>query len=694
MSRPALQGGLIGLGGALVALILGWSGVLTPLENLSWKWRVDWFATAPRTPIVQIALDQQSLDWGAKENGLSWPWPRESYGLILDFCQRAGARAVAFDLLFTEPSAYGPEDDRAFAAALGKVPTAGSVALARTATATALPAVIGRNRLQLGGSPPQRVPYAGGAWPIPELAPAFSTIGNVTAMPDPDGIYRRVSLLDRVGDETVPALGLALYLAAQPDAVVTAQSEALRIGDAEVPLDADGSTILRFRGPAMTFPTFSAAALIQSELRLREGGIPSVDPTRLRDAYVIFGLTAPGLYDLRSTPTDGVFPGMEIHATALDNLLTNSLLRDSPPTLNIAFTFVLALLTGLTVRFITRAWHTIALAAVTIPLPLLAGVAAYKGGWWLPVATPTVAVVAALGTGLLVNYAMEGRKRRFIKRAFNQYLHPTVIEQLVEHPERLRLGGERRELTIFFSDLQGFTTLSETLDPEALTTLLNDYLTAMTDIILDAGGTIDKYEGDAIIAFWNAPLDQPDHAERAVRAALACQERLTALRPAYRERVGRDLFMRIGINTGPAIVGNMGSQRRFDYSMLGDAVNLAARLEGVNKEFGTFTLISGATRARLGAAFALKEIGCVGVVGRKEPVHIFEPLPEPDAAAEQLAFKAALDCFSAGEFADAASRFEQLADADRTAAIYAERCRDLSAAPPPVWDGVWRLTNK
>jgi adenylate cyclase len=295
---------------------------------------------------------------------------------------------------------------------------------------------------------------------------------------------------------------------------------------------------------------------------------------------------------------------------------------------------------------------------------------------------------------LLVNYATEGRQRRFIKQAFNQYLHPVVIDQLLEHPERLCLGGERREITIFFSDLQGFSGLAERLEPEALTSLLNDYLTAMTDIILDSGGTVDKYVGDAIVAFWNAPLDQPDHALRAVRAAQLCQERLAELRPQLCARAGGELHMRIGINTGVAVVGNMGSQRRFDYTVLGDAVNLASRLEGVNKEFGSLVLLAGSTREQLDGSVRLREIGCVGVVGRDEPVRIFEPLSAAAATSDQAAFAAALARYSAGEFTAAAREFACLADNDAVARRYAQRCRELATAPPEGWDGVWRLSSK
>ncbi|MBN2551850.1 MAG: adenylate/guanylate cyclase domain-containing protein, partial [Spirochaetales bacterium] len=281
---------------------------------------------------------------------------------------------------------------------------------------------------------------------------------------------------------------------------------------------------------------------------------------------------------------------------------------------------------------------------------------------------------------------------------FKQYLSPEVIEQLIAHPDRLKLGGERRELTIFFSDLQGFTSISEGLTPEELTSLLNEYLSAMTDIILEEGGTIDKYEGDAIIAFWNAPLELPDHAVRGVRAALRSQQRLAAMRPELRARVGKDMYMRIGMNSGPAVVGNMGSRARFDYTMLGDAVNLASRLEGVNKQFRTYTMISAATVELAAGAFPVRELGRVAVVGREKPVTVYEPMLAEawEAARERLAaFAAALADFYAGHFTEAADGFAAIAVQDPAAAAYVDRCRALASSPPAgTWDGVLQMTSK
>ena len=341
---------------------------------------------------------------------------------------------------------------------------------------------------------------------------------------------------------------------------------------------------------------------------------------------MFFGFSAPGLLDLRHSPVDGAHPGVAINATLLDNLLSQDFMRTVPLVPAIALLVLLCIGAGIAVSSASTAGRSMISYALLLPLAPVLAAGAYVLGWWLHLVSLELGVVLALVGSSLVSYATEGKQKRFLKGAFRQYLSPTVIEQIIAHPERLKLGGELRELSIFFSDLQGFTTISEKLKPEDLTSLLNEYLSAMTDIIQEEGGTIDKYEGDAIIAFWNAPLAVPDHAVRTVRAALRCQEKLAEMRPSLKERYGEDLMMRIGMNSGKAVVGNMGSRTRFDYTMLGDAVNLAARLEGTNKQFRTYTMISATTRELMGDAFPVRELSRIAVVGRKEPVVVFEPM--------------------------------------------------------------------
>jgi adenylate cyclase len=381
----------------------------------------------------------------------------------------------------------------------------------------------------------------------------------------------------------------------------------------------------------------------------------------------------------------------------LDNLLSRDYMRSVPRVVTILIALVFAILAGGLVSSVSGALKSTTVYAVALPLPPLASLIFFSAGSWLPLMFVEMALVVTLVGAGLVNYATEGRQKRYIKGAFRQYLSPAVIEQLIAHPERLKLGGERRELSIFFSDLQGFTGISEGLSPEDLTALLNEYLSAMTDIIQDEGGTVDKYEGDAIIAFWNAPLDQEDHGVRAVRSALRCQSVLAQMRPSVRQRIGKDLYMRIGLNTGPAVVGNMGSHTRFDYTMLGDSVNLAARLEGINKQFKTYTMISQSTLDHMGDAFPVRELSRVAVVGRREPVTVYEPMLEEDYRRSEAilpVFSKGLEAFYAGDFAVAEKHFDAIAERDPAASCYVEKCRELLADPPSEWEGVWVMTSK
>ncbi|MBK9304603.1 MAG: adenylate/guanylate cyclase domain-containing protein [bacterium] len=711
--RPAL---LIGLGAAALAAALWSAGVLGAWERAAWSWRVR-AAAAPSaaTPTVKlILLDQASLDWGSRENGWSWPWPREVYAPILDFCARGGARTVAFDVLFTEPSVYGVEDDAALGAAMARAPGfVGAIFLAQgDGTGTGGGADQAGKVDQAGWGPgdadwacaglddPATAPLrralaAGGATvPVAEAAPVSGTLANVADTPDPDGVYRRARPLRLLDGRPVPSLGLAAYLLGEGrGAALKLEPGRLLVGERAVPLDADGRALLRFAGPADVHETFSAAAIIQSELRLLEGGEPVVDPESLRGCDVLFGFSAPGLLDLRPMPLSRVAPGVALHAAVLDDLRGDGFLRDAPAAAVWPAIALLAVGAAALVLAGRKAWHGLLVIAATSPLPPLLGVGGYALGWWFPVVPAGVAAAGALAGGLVWNYATEGRQRRFLKQAFRHYLSPHVVERLIADPGQLRLGGERRELTIMFSDLAGFTSISEALDPVALTELLNDFLTDMTDIVLEEGGTLDKYEGDAIIAFWNAPLEVPDHAARACHAAWRCQQRLAARREEFRARTGHALHMRVGLHTGPVVVGNMGSRQRFNYTVLGDAANLASRLEGANKAFGTATMISGVTRAAAGATIAVRDLGAVRVVGRREPVAVFELLG-PATAADVHAFDgyhAALALCRAGDAA-AAAAFAALPD-DPVARQYAERCRESAAGGEP-FDGVWNLTSK
>jgi adenylate cyclase len=707
--KKMIQGLIVGLGGAIIALTLWSSGLLDTWEAKTWDWRASALAEPgyATDEIRIILLDQNSLDWAKEENGLTWPWPREIYGAVINFCQRSGAKALAVDVLFTEPSTYGVEDDQVFGravSAFGRL--TGAVFLGKNSgSETSWPEDVREPNINieglaqwLGKTASHDIVFPRATLPIPELAQNANILSNVHLDPDPDGIYRRVKPFGIFDGHVMPSLGLGNFLAASPKTPIRIESGKLHVGDYAVPIDDQGNIILKFRGPSGTYKAYSAAAVLQSEIRILSGKKPTIqDEGAFKNKYVFFGFSAPGLYDLRSAPVDGIYPGVEIQATMLDNFLSHDFMRRAPRGMVVLLVVLSALTCAGLVSFFSSVAGSIVVSGVFIGAPILMAMGAYVKGFWLPLVVMETGVVFSIATAIVVNYATEGKQKRFIKNAFKQYLSPAVIEQLIQHPERLKLGGERRVLSIFFSDLQGFTSISERLGPEELTALLNDYLAAMTDIIQEEGGTVDKYEGDAIIAFWNAPLEVPEHAIGAVRTALRCQAVLADMRPVFRERIGKDLYMRIGINTGAAVVGNLGSHNRFDYTMLGDAVNLAARLEGANKQFGTYTMISESTREMLDDAVAVRELARVAVVGRKKPVTVYEPMfheEYEDRKDRLVVFAGGLNLFYQGDFEHALAQFSLIQEKDPAAAAYAKKCLTLMAAPPQEWAGVWLMTSK
>ena len=703
------RGVVIGLACTLLIAAIWFLGFLDIFEAKTWDLRQRIMAGTdlPSDEIAVILLDQDSLDWGKEENGLPWPWPREVYAFIVSFCERSGATVLSFDVLYLEPSAYGVYDDEAFGNSVENFGNfIGTVFLGEeTGSLTAWPDGVPKPGLVVDGlddwlddNRSAKAGFSRAAFPIPELSEGARYLANVHLDPDSDGIFRAGSLFQVFDGVAVPSFALAAYLAGSPESVpLQIQRRKFIIGDYTIPLDEQGQAIMRFRGPSGTHSTITAAAVIQSELRILSGEEPTIDPAQLKDKYVFFGYSAPGLHDLRPSPVSGVFTGVEIHATMLDNLLSRGFMSEVSRIAAVLIAVVFAVAAGIVVSTVQGGLKSGIGYGLFILIPPAVSLLLFTRAFWFPLMFIELAVVATLIGSGLVNYATEGKQKRFIKNAFQQYLSPKVIEQLIVHPDRLKLGGERRELSIFFSDLQGFTGISEGLSPEELTALLNDYLSVMTDVIQEEGGTVDKYEGDAIIAFWNAPLDLDDHAVRAVRSALRCQEELARMRPEVKKRIGKDLYMRIGLNTGPAVVGNMGSHNRFDYTMLGDAVNLAARLEGINKQFDTFTMISENTLQEMEDAFPVRELSRVAVVGRKEPVTVYEPMPETEfiEKGEVLSvFDAGLKAFYAGEFTAAEKIFQSNASSDPASGCYAEKCRELLENPPENWTGVWVMTSK
>jgi len=691
----------------LLAIAIWQSGMLTAWENKVWDTQSMMLASpSPRSEDITIVLvDQQSLEWAQKNMGISWPWPRELYGAILDTINRHQARGIGFDVLFTESSSFGVSDDAALGTAIAKSKNfaAGSVfpgnihgKLSTWPDDIPLPSLA--TTATLVKKTDNTPSYNFLTMPIPEVAQNAAVLCNVHHDPDQDGIYRSLHPLVFAVGIPLPSLGLGLYLAAHPDTEVSLLNQHLSVGDAVIPMNISGQALVRFRGPPGIYTRISAATLIKDEMLYRDG--EHTDPAinrQLRKKYVLFGFSAPGLFDLRPTPVGAIFSGVEINATFLDNLLNNDFISPLSQNLKILVLSFSTILLGLLLAYFSSPIYMTIIALFFLLIPPALSFFLFFIGFRFEILPFECSVGGTIILSFLISYMQEGRKRRFIKHSFAHYLSPYVIEQLIEDPDRLQLGGDRKELTIFFSDLEGFTSISENLEPDQLIELLNDYLSAMTDIILEEEGTIDKYEGDAIIAFWNAPLETPDHAVRAVSAALRCQKRLKELRPLFLKQCGHEMHMRIGINSGSAVVGNLGSTNRFDYSMLGDAVNLAARLEGANKQFDSYTMISESTYKLLNNTFFCRELANLTVVGKKIPIRVYEPfLPSEYQKKKKTleTFSKALQNFYIGNFESAVIQFNTIVDEDPSAIKYLNKCKVLQENPPPQWEGVWALTSK
>jgi adenylate cyclase len=706
--RTKLQAALaLTLIAVVLALGLELAGVLSPysLKTLDLFFRrVSLPAASPEVVLVTVA--QPDLDF-FKDRGVTWPWPRQLYGPIVDFCRRGGARAVIFDLLFTETSSYGPEDDQRLAQAL----TAGGQAvlpffLSRKEQAPPpdLPALLGKAGLDIEGPAPAGLPrYRSVLPPVPPLLTAARALGNVECAPDQDGIYRRLPLVAPFAGRYLPLLPFAAFQNINGAGPLRFEPGALVLGERRLPLDAQGQFLLKFRGPSGSHRTLAAANVIQSEHRCQQGLTPIYAPESLAGKWVLVGLTAPGLLDLKASPVGAVYPGVEIHATLLDNLLQGDFLRTLPSFWLGAWALLLAAAVVLAVLYSPS-------LTVTLGAPVLLGVVqgglsvlAFKASWWADPVLPAVTLVLGFALAAAYSYATEGRQKQAIRRMFAQYMSETVISHLLAHPEKLVLGGERRRLTLFFSDLTGFTTLSERLAPEAVVALLNDYLSTMTEIILEESGTVDKFEGDAIMAFWGAPVEQEDQGGLACRAALRQTAALKELNNRFAAAGLPALQVRIGLHTGEAIVGNLGSARRFDYTVIGDTVNLASRLESLNKFYGTQIMASEATVGEAGGQVEFRELDRVAVKGREAPVTVFEVLAltgelTPPQAGAREAFARGLDLYRQARFAEAAAAFaaalEHLPE-DSPSGVFLERCRQFEAAPPPVdWDAVFRPEAK
>ncbi len=690
--------------------------------------------------VAIVAVDEKSLS----EQG-RWPWPRSRMATLVDKLSEAGVAAIGFDVLFPEPQTAVQVDlikkiikekdlsntsgeelinllegvadsDAKFADSLansersilgyfadptGESPLGKKVTELDPRILEFLP-FFEYSIIQRTDKPEDNVffrPINGMGMSIFELASAANSGGFVSFLPEKDGVVRFIPMVQQIKEYLFPPLSLQLIHQAT-EALLAVQVApygiaAVQVADIEIPTNEKGDYLINWYGPGETFDHFPATDVLTGKL----------GPNELQGKIVIVGGTAAAIHDLHTTPFGTLYPGVEAHANIIENVLRQDFLHkpDWFTLLDTAMIFV----TGIILSLVSLYFKALVMAVLT-----LIGISAYiftdfylfeNSGLWISSVYPIFTQIFVYSGITLYRFTFEEREKRFIKGAFSQYLAPAVVNQLVGDPKLLKLGGERKVLTAFFSDVAGFSTISENLTPEDLVLLLNEYLSEMTDIIMKYEGTVDKFEGDAIIAFFGAPIPQEDHARRACLATLDMQKKLDEMRKTWKEQGKHELFMRIGLNTGPMVVGNMGSKTRMDYTMMGDSVNLAARLEGVNKQYGTYDMFSQFTYEQVKEDVEVRELDLIRVVGKSEPVRIYQLLCRKGELDEETAkindlYAKGLENYRNQEWDDALDNFGavlELSEKDGPSLTFFERCLLFQKEPPPAdWDGVFSMKTK
>jgi adenylate cyclase len=701
----------VGLAVCLLALALHQTGLLTIAELKTLDHRYQRYADPAKAgkDIVLVAIDEESLATFGR-----WPWPRDRHGFVVNFLKKAGAKAIVFDILFLEPDENAEEFDAVFAE---EVRAAGNVFFPFLFQTSPLPpppaALLAKATIPVDrkGEAPMNVPasYQGMKLPITPLAEAARGLGFINLTPDHDGTTRRLAPVAYTSHGAFPQLATTVTRYVLEADRAEQGTRTLHLGRTTIPLTARGDMVIDWHGPQerverKTYAEYPIGAVLRSFTEQQQGQRPFLDPALFKDKIVFVATTAAGTYDLRVTPISPFTPGVLIHMAALDNILRGRHMQPAP-----YWAFALTTL-GLCLG---TAWCFMLVRRQALKFAFIGGGAvAYYGiavhaftghGLWLELAFPEGALATTFAVAATVEYLTEGRQRRLLRAVFDKYMAAEVVDEIMRNPEGITLGGEKKELTVFFSDVAGFTTISEKLQPEALVELLNRYLSAMTDIILRHRGNVNKYLGDGIMAVFGAPRGEPNHATLACYAALDSQATLARLREEWKAQGLPEIIARIGINSGPLVVGNMGSQARMEYTVMGDSVNLASRLEGANKFYDTRILLGPRTYELAQGDIEAREVDMLRVKGKLEPVVVYEllarkgELPIEKRRVVGL-YQEGLAVYKRRDFALSKDRFEAalaLDPSDGPSKVYLQRSQEYTIAPPPPdWDGVYVLKSK
>ncbi len=576
-------------------------------------------------------------DESIKELG-GWPIARKGFAKVLNNLK--DAKFVGFDVSFTEPSRLGEGDDASFEQALGV--SKPEVFLAEQFDDRGTKIILPLERF---------------------LKNSDSSYVNMIL--NQDGVVRKFQPMKE--DRESLSLSLVENKSKYPNTVN-----------------------IDYYGPAKTFPYISFIDVYNDLL----------PPNTFKDKAVLIGATAPDLHDILQTPF-GAMPGVEIHANAIATLQAEKYFNPISLTLFALLVLCFDILAIFTILYFRRVSSVTTILAILFVLIQLLGIVAFKFYLLVPNLYISLSFIVVSGVLTVYQYFSESKDKKMIREMFQYYLMPEVIDELVLNPEKLRLGGEKREMSILFSDIRDFTTISEKLSPEVLTNLLNEYLTGMTNAVMQERGFVDKYIGDAVMAFWGAPVINPEHATYACRAAIEMCRTLREFNVGWKERGLPTLNIGIGINTGDMVVGNIGSNKRFNYTVIGDEVNFGSRLEGLNKMYGTECLISESTKNEIGKdeSFVLRELDLVTVKGKKEPKLIFELVTKDidDNFSNILnEFTKGRELYMKTDFKNAAMHFENALalGEDGPSRVFLERCKNMENNPPQNWNGVYEFKSK
>lgn len=697
---------LITLGAVLIAVLLVQLPMFVSLElsSLNARFRLRGSSPLKHADVVCVGISQQAID----ELPERWPWPREYFARLVRNLHRAGARVVGIDVLFDDPLV----GDSLFAQALKE---AGNVVLATNILA-------GKRTVQQVVKPSPCL--------VEVLDSGKNGMGFINTEADFDGFHRRYlpfAMVEQLTEHDVVDSqynSFAVELVRQARAPHIAPGKVhevdgvIHIDSLHIPLYDERSMMVNYYGPALSFPYYHFDLIIddstfttnmEAEIDQHiDSYYELVKDSVFKDKIVIVGAVLAVLHDRFMTPFYDVqsinMPGMEIHANAVQMMLDGRFIRRVGIWWQLLAILLLGGLITLSTARLRSGWAMFVSLGLVVCYALMVYGAFIKFDSVLLLIMPLAAGLLVFAGNMLYQYVMQQQEKQRITGMFQHYVPRNVVEHLVNNPDAITLRGERRVLTALFTDIEGFTHISEECDPEVLVCLLREYLTVMTEVVIHNGGIIDKYEGDALVAEFGIPLVLPDHAYRACATALHMQEKLFVLNEQWRKKGNPQFRTRIGVSTGEMVFGNLGSEQVFDYTVLGDAVNLGARLESANKFYGTRILISDDTYKQASERILARELDMIRVVGKNHPVRVYNLIALADTSQSDI-IRAFMSTFEQGlalyrnmAWDDALCKFEEvlaLWGNDLATLTFIERCRAYQKNPPaPDWDGVWQLAGK